>query len=117
LLFGWLGNGAWYANPLLLLTWILLLIPNGGRKALYFAAGSLALSLSFLFQRRIIGDAAGHEFAITRYAAEYWIWLASTGTALAACFVDRLFPNRAARDKDDSALAPHDSDEDDVYRV
>lgn len=91
---GWLGvfEGAiaWLANPALLLTWVLLASSRRRSAAIFFGLASLALSLSFLFQRDILTDEAGHRGKITGYALGYWLWICSIVTAVGGCVIETI---------------------------
>ena len=94
LLLGWLeilGIGdvgpfvilSWYANPVLLLTWIFLRTRKR-RTALVLACLALALALSFLLSKQILASESGIAEPITGYGIGYWLWLGSTLSALLA---------------------------------
>jgi hypothetical protein len=80
---------AWFANPGLIAAWILMRSRSRQRRvtALCCAIASLALSLSFLLQRQILADEAGHYSRITGYGPGYWLWVASILAALVGCVV------------------------------
>jgi hypothetical protein len=84
LLIGWLGIGetfAWFANPMLLLTWILVWLRHG-RFAIVTAFLASAFSLSFLLSKQILCDEGGGRSPIIGYGAGYWLWIASIAVAL-----------------------------------
>ncbi|MDB5292773.1 MAG: hypothetical protein JWL69_4014 [Phycisphaerales bacterium] len=93
-LFGWSGIlarvVAWFANPALGATWMLMRFRSKRLAALCCAIASLALSLSFLLQKEIMADEAGHMSRITAYGFGYWLWIASIATALAGCIAATL---------------------------
>ncbi len=81
LLFGWVeifdsGYSAWLANPLWLISCILLL----ARSKMYcrlVAVLALAVSLSFLLYDVVLVNEAGSKSEIIRYGIGYWLWVAS----------------------------------------
>ena len=80
LLSGWLvvmsGAGvAWLANPLLLITWILLLRNN--KFALLLSIFATLLSLSFLGIDEVPINEAGGIEKIIKIEIGYWLWLFS----------------------------------------
>ncbi len=87
LLFGWMGifGGAvaWFANPLLLASWILL-VCGLSRVALWIAGGALLTGLSFLTIDSLLISEAPTFAHITRLGAGYWLWLVSMGLAMVA---------------------------------
>ena len=90
LLIGWLGVleycFAWFANPMLLLAWILSFFPASRVVGLGFAVVATGLSLSVLVWRPDIwGD--NDKAVILQYGAGYWLWVASIVTALIACAI------------------------------
>jgi hypothetical protein len=89
LLIGWSGVGvgvpAWLANPALVWAWIAAFVRPTRIAALVAAAGAAVLALSFLRQQEIMVDEAGHLARITGYGAGYWLWVASTISALVGC--------------------------------
>lgn len=77
---GWLGPLAsyfeWYANPLLLASWVLALL--GKRTAVVAASvAALVLALSFLLHGRMIVSEAPTYSEIISHSSGYWMWLAS----------------------------------------
>lgn len=96
LAFGWLGIGrlanlTWLANPLLFFGW--LFAPSGPRfLAVSFCGAALMSSGAFLFATEATGSGPGgvlREADLVSRGAGYWLWLASSATALAAAL---LFP-------------------------
>lgn len=82
LMAGWLaGILAWWANPLLFLSWFLLLRNKGA--AWFFALAALLLMLSFLNVRTTVTGEDGRASAITALAWGYWAWVASAVTTFA----------------------------------
>jgi hypothetical protein len=107
LLGGWAGGLAggrvlaWLANPALLLAWLLFWSSSMWRTlAIGSAMVALALSLSFLFENRIITSEMPSYSSITGYGPGYWLWVGSTAMALFA----GVFGIRTAR----LALAPEE---------
>lgn len=83
---GWLGvleaYFGWFANPLLFVAWILLLIPRARRAALICSLPALLRSPTTLIQRPDIwGD--NDKAVIIQFGAGCWLWLASISVALA----------------------------------
>jgi hypothetical protein len=66
---------AWIANPLLLLSWIL--ISRNIRIAMIASIMATAASASFLLFNQIITDEAGHIGRIIKSGWGYWLWLSS----------------------------------------
>lgn len=83
LLTGWLnfmGPGiSWFANPLLVVSWILLL-NNKIKFSLISSSIAVLFSLSFLLFDKIALDEAVNYGEILGYGAGYWLWLASCFT-------------------------------------
>ncbi len=81
LIFGWMGlfvGGAgfcWIANPLLILSWIL--IRKNIIVSTILSGISTFFSIVFLFFDKIMIDEAGHYGEITGYRLGYWLWLSS----------------------------------------
>ena len=100
LLIGWLAVFtdifAWLANPVLLMTWLLMSFRKTRLAALACAVAALALALSFLRHRQVLADEAGNFSTITAYAPGYWLWLNSMATALVGSAVG-ISHDRAAR--------------------
>ncbi len=85
LLIGWgamaVNCYAWFANPLLLVAWVLRLT-KWRLIAIVFAVLSLLLMLTFLrFDSMLINEAGGTE-RILRIGLGYWLWIASAGFAI-----------------------------------
>ena len=89
LIFGPLGlivsatNWTWLANPVLFGAWAMLAAVEFERTlvsrfaALVLGSVAFAISISFLFQRKIVTNEAGILFPITGYRIGYWLWLSS----------------------------------------
>jgi hypothetical protein len=71
---------AWFANPMLLLAWILLLCMLY-QSAFGCSIGALAMALSLLFTRRVMASESGFAEQITDFAPGYWLWVWSMATA------------------------------------
>ncbi|KUY26076.1 hypothetical protein [Elizabethkingia ursingii] len=75
LLLGWAevfeGGIAWLANPLLFISWFLLLIKQPKISTFF-------LSLSYLSANTITVNEGGGKAAITSYGLGYYLWLASS---------------------------------------
>lgn len=83
LLFGWieicggdLAGISWFANILLVSSWILMLVNSKHTTLINFL--SILLCLVFLVERKVMRDEAGHFEKITTVKMGYWLWLAST---------------------------------------
>jgi hypothetical protein len=93
LLIGWLGifNGlvAWYANPLWLLSTLLVAFRRGIAPARIFAVLALLLGLStfFFVHAELPGDEGGvSKMAFERVLAGGYLWLLSLAATTAAAF-------------------------------
>ncbi len=93
LLIGWVtlidGVVAWFANPLIAVSWMLIWLRSARVVALCAALSALLLSLSFLLHSEIMTDEGGGRTAITGYGSGYWLWVSSMavmaiGTLIAA---------------------------------
>jgi hypothetical protein len=87
LLLGWVPYGginsvSWFANPLFLLSWILIWIRSRRYFAIIPSLLALALALSFLAQEGVMLDEGGGRHPITRYGPGYWLWIASIAAIL-----------------------------------
>ncbi|MCW1148549.1 hypothetical protein [Flavobacterium lacisediminis] len=82
---GWLnfmGPGiSWFANPLLIISWILLL-NNKIKFSLISSFISVLFCLSFLLFNKIALDEAVNYGEILGYGTGYWFWLTSCIIAL-----------------------------------
>ena len=82
LILGWFGlfvGGAgfcWIANPLLILSWILIRVKI--IASLILSGISTVIMISFLFFDKIMVDEAGHYGEITGYGLGYWLWMTSS---------------------------------------
>jgi hypothetical protein len=89
---GWLGafegKFAWFANPVLVSVWIFAAKGRNSR-AIATASVALLLALSFLLNRQISVDEAGHYGQIIHDGLGYWCWLASIALAFVAALVLR----------------------------
>jgi hypothetical protein len=100
LLIGWMGLGksltsvGWLANPLLLLTNILLNQKSYGRAALCSAA-AVALGFSVLLKRTAVRDGSGFEWIISGYGEGFFLWQ----TALGLMFVTAMTASILAKRK------------------
>ncbi len=79
---GWLGaiigRGSalvWFANPLILTSWILIL--KSERIAIISGILAALLSISFLFFDEVVASEAPTYSLITEYKLGYWLWLSS----------------------------------------
>ncbi len=82
LIIGWLGlfvGGAyicWFANPLLIISWIFFKRKNN--LSIILSGLSTALCFAFLFFDKIMVDEAGHYGQIIGYRIGYWLWTMSS---------------------------------------
>ncbi|KAF0103926.1 MAG: putative lipoprotein [Rhodospirillaceae bacterium] len=91
LLFGALGHTSWFANPLLLASWIAALFARR-RPALVLSLAALGLAGSFMFETSVITNEAGMANPVTGLREGYWLWLASMGAGVCAAFFARKVP-------------------------
>ncbi|MCL1679432.1 hypothetical protein M2T92_10380 [Elizabethkingia miricola] len=81
LLLGWAeifeGGIAWLANPLLFISWLLLLIKQP-KISTPLSLMAFLLSLSYLSASTITVNEGGSKAAITSYGLGYYLWLASS---------------------------------------
>ena len=79
-LLGWLdifGPGiSWLANPLLIISWFVLIYKNP-KISLYLSFIAVVFSLSFLLFKDIIENEGGGKSEIIAYGNGYWLWLSS----------------------------------------
>jgi len=91
LLIGWMGvfDGipAWLANPAMGAAWLFVITPF---RWMSFGLSVLALlfALSFVFQRDILVNEAGHRERISVLGFGYWIWVFSMAFQAIWCIVD-----------------------------
>lgn len=80
-LLGWMDLGgagiSWLANPLLFLSWILM-ITKRYNLAILFGCLAVLFSLSFLCFENIIANEGGEESPIIAYDNGYWFWICSS---------------------------------------
>ena len=79
---------AWYANPLLFLTWFFCMTSRN-RAALFCGYAAMALSLSFLLGSRVLVSESGTPDEIVGCPIGYWLWVGSMLFALAGSFYAR----------------------------
>lgn len=98
LLAGWLSllmfdTLAWIANPLMFLTWILLLRFSKTKKDIYvryallFSMAAMIAGMSFLFVKDLMMDEGGAQYHLTSYHAGYVLWLASAVVLAVGSFI------------------------------
>jgi len=79
--FGWSGalaGGAaiaWFANPLIFLSWVVLF--KNIKMSVIASIIATALAISFLFFDKVITSEEPSYSKITAYKAGYWLWLSS----------------------------------------
>jgi len=91
LLFGALGHTSWFANPLLLASWIAALFARR-LPAMVLSLAALSLATSFMFETSVITNEAGMANPVTGLREGYWLWLASMAMAATAAFFARKMP-------------------------
>jgi len=100
LLIGWLamltGGAAitWLANPLLIVTWILLI--KNKKSAWLFGLAAFIISVSFLKFKVVIEDEAGHYNSISKIGLGYWLWLTSCGVTFVGSLTIRILKYRSS---------------------
>ena len=107
LFFGWFGifGGAvaWFANPILFMSWIFLLF-GMSRTAFWLAGAALLTALTFLNIDTILISEAPTFRRVTGIGAAYWLWLASMGLAMAAGLTRAIAQAAARRTSKQTAL-------------
>lgn len=93
LLFGALGHTSWFANPLLLASWIAALFARR-LPAMVLSLAALGLAVSFMFETSVITNEAGMANPVTGLREGYWLWLASIVFGMIASFFARKVPAR-----------------------
>jgi hypothetical protein len=87
LLLGWMGAFfgvfAWWANPVLFGSW-LLIHKKKYKSAFFMGAVALLLSLRFLVHDEIIVSERPTYESITSYGLGYWMWISASVTSMAA---------------------------------
>jgi len=91
LLSGALGHASWFANPLLLASWIAALLARR-LPALLLSLAALGLAASFMFETSVITSEAGMANPVTGLREGYWLWLASMGFGVVAAAFARKMP-------------------------
>ena len=85
LITGWLGAHysmlEWYANPLLLISWLLAIYKSYALSFLS-ALGAIYLGLSFLARKQMVLDTSPNYGDITGHGPGYWLWIASMALSL-----------------------------------
>lgn len=75
----------WLANPLILLS--LILIKKRSKSAFILSSISTVLILLFLTFNKVIDDEGGHYRMVTEIKSGYWLWFGSSLTILIGSFV------------------------------
>lgn len=82
-LLGWTdlsGDGtSWLANPILLFSWVFLLVKQP-KIAAILGLLSVAVALYYFSETEITVDEAGHKYPITSYGPGYYLWMTSCAT-------------------------------------
>lgn len=92
-IFGIFFGGAalcWLANPLLILSWILI---KNNKLSLILSLLSTLIAISFLLFDEIIDDEAGNYRKIVGYELGYWLWVSSNCIMLLGNFLIRTTNN------------------------
>jgi len=89
---------AWFANPLLLMTWVLGTFANRRARNAAVVAGALACSLcvGYVVFGRIAVDGSGIPRNAVHWTTGYGLWLTAIMTALCRAFIRAKPRNRAA---------------------
>lgn len=102
LLMGWLGllDGivAWFANPLLLISWCYCAFGKAGQVALGFAGIAFLLAASFLLCQSVTDNPSGIRSDVTEYGWGYGLWMTSIVVAILAAFATPTSYQRTYRD-------------------
>lgn len=92
LVLGWVelfdGDFVWLANPLLIISWILLGMNKKGGMVLALLAS--LFSLSFLFYHTVLEDEAGNMGTIKNLSTGYWLWVGSCVVTYVGALVGRM---------------------------
>ncbi|MBL7915437.1 MAG: hypothetical protein JNL49_10375 [Bacteroidia bacterium] len=75
----------WFANPLLLMSWIFL--KKNLKLSMFLSVASFLLALFFLVFDSIVDNENGGSHQIVSYKAGYWLWVASHAVMLIGTFV------------------------------
>lgn len=78
---------SWFANPIVVITWICLFVSRY-RVATYLGAVAVLLSVSFLFGKKAHINSFDADDIIS-YGVGYWLWIASIGMAFASGLMGR----------------------------
>ncbi|MBK8874189.1 MAG: hypothetical protein IPN13_09800 [Bacteroidetes bacterium] len=90
-LLGWaaiFSTGAglcWFANPLLLMSWIFL--KKNLKLSMFLSVASFLLALFFLVFDSIVDNENGGSHQIVAYKTGYWLWVASHAVMLIGTFI------------------------------
>lgn len=86
LVFGWMGDISWFANPILFLSWGCI-----ARKKYKMAQVSsliaLLFGLSFLTTKSLLTSTQPSYAMIESYGIGYWLWLMSMGITLIVAII------------------------------
>ena len=93
LLFGVVGHTSWFANPLLLASWMAALFSRR-IPALILSLAALLLAGSFMLETSVITNEAGMANPVTGLREGYWLWLASMVAAVVAAAFARRVPEK-----------------------
>lgn len=97
LLIGWMGSFFWYANPFLVLSW--LLARRGSRFLPVTSSIALLISGLFLVFPTVLINEAGGTADVRSFGTGYWLWLVSNGTMAICGAVMLVLKTLSARNK------------------
>lgn len=90
LFFGPIYHLGWYANPLLFLSWLLLLVKRSSVFAIMSSVISLLLALTTFYIEEFPANEAGSMTRVTGYGPGFYLWLASIVLTLIAAFLSAI---------------------------
>jgi hypothetical protein len=96
LLFGWGAHLSWFANPLLFLSGILLLVRRPAAAAC-FAAVALPLMLTALQIQETWVNEAGTKGPVSSYGLGFYLWIATAVTLLVTAIIAIAAPRLSSR--------------------
>ncbi|HYC87028.1 MAG TPA: hypothetical protein VEB86_17465 [Chryseosolibacter sp.] len=82
---GWGSSFSWLANPLLILSWLVL--SRNATLAIRFSLLAVLFASSFLFFDRVLANEAGHYRTVTGVKAGFWLWWLSAIATMAGSIV------------------------------
>ena len=100
------GFVAWFANPAVFISWVLIWFRPTRPAALLCAISALCLSLSFMLRNDYPMGAVMER--ITGYGDGYWLWNASIATMVLGTLTVSLFTKWTSPCHTEAASAPRD---------